>query len=653
LADGANFAGNVTNGGTFVYDRSGDYTLAGDFSGSGTLVKNGDGTLAFDGAYDFAGTTTVAGGSLRFTEGFAEGAEIDLAGGGSLDLSGQDNTVAELAGSSTESTIDIDDGSLTVEQGSDSVFAGIISGSGGLMKTGDGNLNLTGTNTYSGPTSVTGGTLSVNGSITSTVGVAGGGKLGGNGTVGEVLAGEGGIVGPGNSIGKLNVAGDINFGDGSVYQVEVNAAGSADQIAATGTASIDDARVEVLAEAGDYAPLTEYTILTADGGVEGEFSGVSTDLAFLTPELGYTADAVTLTLIRNDAPFKSFAKAPNQVSVANALETLGTGSALYMAVLTQNAAGAAQAFGALSGEAQAGVGTYLIDESHDMRSAIGSRSLVSSEGPSIWIQGAGTWSESESREGLAKLDNGRTGMIGGVDFGKDTFRFGAVGGYFNGNIDARSLGSHADVKTELMGLFASWHNGRLTAQLGGTYAWHDVDTQRSIAFPGFAGAVDGKTNAHSEQVFGEASYSLNDGPIAIAPVVGFAHVSTHTDGFAETGTVGALRFSTNERNVTFASFGIRASGDTAISDAARFLPRVSARYVHGWGDLAGDARAMFAEGGSSFDIVGAAVGEDTGVLDAGFDVVINDRFSIGASGRTTFSQDWSSQSARVSVGLRF
>ena len=50
-------------------------------------------------------------------------------------------------------------GALTVNQGTNTSYAGAITGSGSLTKSGSGTLTLTGTNTYTGGTTVSGGTL--------------------------------------------------------------------------------------------------------------------------------------------------------------------------------------------------------------------------------------------------------------------------------------------------------------------------------------------------------------------------------------------------------------------------------------------------------------------------------------------------------------
>ena len=83
-------------------------------------------------------------------------------------------------------------------------LSGPITGAFGLEKIGTNTVTLTGTNSYSGPTSVTAGTLAVGnagvGSITSAVTVASGATLAGTGTIsGAVTVNSGGTYAVGNS----------------------------------------------------------------------------------------------------------------------------------------------------------------------------------------------------------------------------------------------------------------------------------------------------------------------------------------------------------------------------------------------------------------------------------------------------------------------
>ena len=134
-----------------------------------------------------------------------------------------------------------------------------------LTKQGSGTLSLTGNNTYTGEHESTGGALVVNGSLASTVTVNNGGMLGGNGTIGGLVVQR---RRPGARQLDRHAHRQRQPGqNGGVYQVEANAAGQSDRINVGGTATINGAAVQVLAQPGNYGRSTTYTILRANGGV--------------------------------------------------------------------------------------------------------------------------------------------------------------------------------------------------------------------------------------------------------------------------------------------------------------------------------------------------------------------------------------------------
>ncbi|WP_226884673.1 S8 family peptidase, partial [Serratia marcescens] len=196
-----------------------------------------------------------------------------------------------------------------------------ISGHGGLTKQGIGTLVLTGNNTYAGPTLVNQGRLAVNGSVTSAVSVQSGGIVGGSGTVGSLTARDGGTVAPGNSIGTLNVAGNVSFEPGSRYAVEVGPNGQSDRIQSSGSATIGGGEVAVTLENSPNL-LTQsevrsllgqqYTILSAQQGVSGQFDAVAPNYLFLGTGLSYQPTGVTLSVGRNGTSFASVAQTPNE-----------------------------------------------------------------------------------------------------------------------------------------------------------------------------------------------------------------------------------------------------------------------------------------------------------------------------------------------------
>ncbi|MCA4113834.1 S8 family serine peptidase, partial [Serratia marcescens] len=272
--------------------------------------------------------------------------------------------VANIPGRGAE----VDAGTLHARKCDDShcgweIYSNNISGHGGLTKEGAGTLELTGTNTYAGPTLVNQGRLAVNGSITSAVSVQNGGTVGGSGTVGSLTARQGGTVAPGNSIGTLNVAGNVSFEPGSRYAVEVGPNGQSDRIQSGGSATIGGGEVEVRLENSPNL-LTQsevrsllgqqYTILSAQQGVSGQFDAVAPNYLFLGTGLSYQPTGVTLSVGRNGTSFASVAQTPNERAVAAAADALAAGNPVYESLLGSGTAGEArQAFRQLSGQIHA------------------------------------------------------------------------------------------------------------------------------------------------------------------------------------------------------------------------------------------------------------------------------------------------------------
>ncbi|MER1153069.1 S8 family serine peptidase, partial [Pseudomonas aeruginosa] len=230
---------------------------------------------------------------------------------------------------------------------------------GSLVKAGAGSLVLSGDSTYRGPTLVDGGLLSVDGSLLSAVEVNAGGTLGGSGRIGGLLARSGGTVAAGNSIGTLEVAGDLRFESGSTYAVELSESAS-DRIVASGKASIAGGNVTLAMEnSPDLLSQSQveslvgrrYDILDAAGGIDGRFDAVLPNYLFLGGTLDYAANAIRLDIGRNGTTLASVAQTPNQAAVAGAVETLGAGNPVYESLLlSENAATAQRAFQQLSGE---------------------------------------------------------------------------------------------------------------------------------------------------------------------------------------------------------------------------------------------------------------------------------------------------------------
>ncbi|BAH76424.1 autotransporter-associated beta strand repeat-containing protein [Solidesulfovibrio magneticus] len=155
-------AGDITLDGALTWKLTGNKAYAGIISGSGSLTKTGDYALTLSGANTYSGATTVSAGTLQAGAGdtFSANSSVTVASGATLDLNGYSQLLRSLAGAGSV-TLGTDAATvLTInDYWANATFSGIISGSGGLAKTGIKTLILSGSNTYSGATVVTRGTL--------------------------------------------------------------------------------------------------------------------------------------------------------------------------------------------------------------------------------------------------------------------------------------------------------------------------------------------------------------------------------------------------------------------------------------------------------------------------------------------------------------
>ena len=473
-----------SNGGnaTIVNNNGGMVSFNNNSTGANAIITTNNGALTQFNDNSTGGNAqfiTTVGGIVDFsnTAGPAGDGNISagsIAGAGNYYLGSNQLTVGSNNLSTTVSGVISDCGPTGVECSASG------STGGGLTKVGSGTLTLTGASTYTGDTNVNEGVLNVTGSLVSAVTVNSGGMLTGTGTIGGLSVGSGGIVAPGNSIGTLRVTGDVSFDEGSIYQVKANAAGKSGKISATGAASIDGGTVQVLAQSGTYARQTRYTILTASGGVDGQFTNATSNLAFLTPLLSYDPNNVFLTLIRNDITFASVAQTPNQRAVAAALDSSPPLKPLVQAVANLTLAGTLQAFDALSGEVDGSVQTTIIEDSRYIRQALlgrlrqasyagdaGAFAALGSGGPilayadpaaggglayrgadrpaqavdqllgaapqspdlTFWAQGVGAWGRINSDGNAADVSRNLGGVFTGFDGRFGEWRAGLAGGY--------------------------------------------------------------------------------------------------------------------------------------------------------------------------------------------------------------------------------
>jgi beta-glucanase (GH16 family) len=278
-------------------------------SGGATLVLGGDGLNI--------GTTTVDGGTVQVGNGA---------------------TAGTLVGKVTVNP----GGTLLFHRSDTSTFAGSISGSGAIGKTGTGTLVLGGSVSVLNPIVLNGGTLRVDGNVTqAAIQAAAGTRLGGTGTLAS--AAVAGVLAPGNGIGTLTASGAVTVS--GTWEVEIDGA-AADRLDVAGMLTLGGSTLDLKVLAGG---VTEPSHVLATYG-----SRSGSPAAVIGMPFGYALDfqANQLLLVRTATRFAIWAQDeglagpaalasadPDGDGVENALEFLlrGDPEAADLAILPAGA----------------------------------------------------------------------------------------------------------------------------------------------------------------------------------------------------------------------------------------------------------------------------------------------------------------------------
>jgi autotransporter-associated beta strand protein len=160
-------AGVNLNNRILTLDGSGNFTFNGTMRGNtgGGIIKNGTGTVILNNINNnFTGALTINDGTVAVAGGssIVDSVAVSLADAtGAIFRLDASETIGSLAGGgSTGGNVNLQGNTLTVgDANTNTTFAGILSGTGGLTKQGTGALALSGPNTYQGATTVSAGSL--------------------------------------------------------------------------------------------------------------------------------------------------------------------------------------------------------------------------------------------------------------------------------------------------------------------------------------------------------------------------------------------------------------------------------------------------------------------------------------------------------------
>ncbi len=654
---GGSIASNVTNFGALVFNSAGNLTYGGTITGPGSFSQIGTGTLTLTASSSTRGPVTIGAGST-----------LQLGNGGTTGwIGGTGNFVGSIT----------NNGALIYNRSNDVTYAGAVSGNGTLTQAGTGKLTLTGVNTFTGATDITSGNLIVNGSLanSSLTTIRRGARLGGTGTLGNTTIQAGGVHAPGNSIGTQTIAG--NYTNNGVLQIEGTPTAT-DKVIVSGSVDISGATLDLLLSpntAASWNPINGPFILidkTSSGAITGTFASIVDNLVFLDPTVDYAGgdgNDLSLKLTRNDISFASVGRTRNQIATSAGVDGLGFANPIFNAIAFSATPEAARtAFDLLSGEVHSSFQSILIEDGRFLREAANDRlrtvlgtvaakqssettGAIDSGELALWSQGFGSWGRIDGDGNAAKADRSIGGFFVGADTQVDEWTVGALAGYSRSSMDIDARFSSAISDNYHLGLYAGGRWGDASLRTGAAYSWHDIETNRTVSFPGFSDTLNADYSAGTGQVFGEFAYAFTAGSVDLEPFANLAYVHLNRDGFTERGGAAALFSKDASQDTTFTTIGLRAASSFDLGGVL-----ATARGTVGWRHAFGDTLPLSSNGftpASTFVIAGVPIAEDTAVLEAGLDFAIAPEATLGLTYTGQFGGGVSDQSVKANLSVKF
>jgi|GEM_PF-1322074 len=712
-AGGGDWTGNVlSNNGYIKSDRTSAYSFSsgigvahwhGDVDGNaGTIENRGvwDGDIVGNAATIFntgdwqgdveAGNTgTVINAEDDYNVAPADKVRASFTG----DVAGNAGTILNM-GADWIGAVDANSGTITNSAGTfntlltgDSTWTGNVVTNAGSITNGAGS-------TWTGDVLANAGTITTagiwDGSFTNSAGgtVRASGQIEGAFTNAGTLLQTGTLTGittltntgvidlrNGTTAGQTLTVDAANLEAGSTLKVGLDTAGNADSLVATTAALGGTLDVTLNPIVGNTDYTKTYTVVSG-GSQTGTFSALTTDLAFLSPQLDYTTPGVVhLTLVKNGLSFADIGTTPNQKSSAAAIEALGPADPIYAAIVPLTAAEADAAFDQLSGASQSTMQTAdftaanlitnvlagRIDQSFDALGSGGDGVSNYAEGPGIVASPTpttGVWGQFYGAHGMvastttaAGVNSTTGGFASGIDGQLGHWRLGAMvqaGSTASEVPDDNASSTSVDYGAGLYG-GGKFANTRLA--FGAGYTRHDVNASRHVTFPGFDETLSANYAMATAQAFGQLSQQFDVGPIALTPYMNGTYVANMTDGYTESGGAAAITAAPSVAQASFATLGLNAMEKFAIGNGMLLTADAGVGWRRTFADTPSAEHSL--AGGTSFTVLGAPLPTDTAIVDAGVNLDLSATNTVNLSYNGQFAPGTEAHGLKAAWNGRF
>ncbi|PKN35117.1 MAG: hypothetical protein CVU61_05480 [Deltaproteobacteria bacterium HGW-Deltaproteobacteria-19] len=468
--------------------------------------------------------------------------------------------------------------------------------------------------------------------------------------------------------GLLNIKGKTTFGSGSTYRPTLRADGTFAHIVSD-TAVIDPGATVSLDPRG-LKHGVRYRIIDTTNGLTGTFDSVGMDYGLSDARVYYDAcDAyimlrsalIRAALTRNERAVSAYldgaweTASGDLLSVFDSLHTLdytearaafnrlgGASHTAYPAIdavkhaaffrslFPQDAPSPENAAGAFSGDAPpipSMGGSTFSEAVLSLADAAGRITYPFG----LWIRGYGARGNRDGEDIASRYGYTVRGFVTGVDLlVRGGFRTGVALGYSKTDVDFPDLGDSGKEESLQAALYGTWRSGRWYADGGLSCTRNGYDTTRSVSFGTVSRTATASYGGYELGASVEGGYKASLGGFEITPLASVLALRHHRSAFTETGAE-SLNLEAEAEDATFlqGALGIQLARTFTVGESFSLTPRLSARWVHEFGNDETVLNARFAGADAgSFTVYSDTIDRNSGVFSLGLTGKLTDAFSF-------------------------
>jgi len=262
--------------------------------------------------------------------------------------------------------------------------------------------------------------------------------------------------------------------------------------------------------------------------------------------------------------------------------------------------------------------------------SLSGRSEIKPNESRVWLQALNNASTFDQPAGQKSFEQDTRGLVMGVDWALDNeWRMGLLGGKSQSKHKANRFEGGLD--SWHVGTYALHQSGPMALRLGAIHSQHYGKTERNVEFAGYKDRLTGNHGANSQQAFAELGYNLGSGSLSAEPFASLGYQRYSRQGYTEKGGEAALKADAQTQSNFNTTLGLRTASIKHMDNKMSLAPRLSAGWKHLYGSVESTSTQSNQVTGDVFNTKGITRDRDTLVVEAGLDLNLSARHSIGVA----------------------